>query len=1491
MGEVQLPSIWGEHSQAVFEPVIVRGRLVTVLMDVPAEWNEKLLSLDFKRSGASWVRIGAMAQAEYQFLSPEISLVAMRADRAFDSTNDDHYEAPVPVDLADAVLHLWQRQRSAIGTALLIEQGEQFTDGAIWSTIETLLDGGRTPAVDTLLRLSASKLASLGRLTPEAEAYAKAASQELEVHMPTAMVVGKLLVAKGEAVSWTEGGAHKEGRAASDLKSGDRGFWAYDGAPIYVGGYTAHPPVWIAAENLRTSPPAPAIQNALQPEALVEVAQEVVAPLAIQGTQEDFQLLEQYCLSLMNRDPVMNWNGGQHPFVQNLENAGKGESAERFRSFFSGIAANLTRKTAEHFEGIPLEFRLCISREASSDGNQVIRYGVTINVKGVPGYLAAEQNPAFVFLEDDFETPPASQPLRTLDFSKADEAYQLLSSRRKVFLDAAKSYSAALGEVGVIIPSLLLDQQLPAFWKSLSAQLEGQVTEAALLDVLAATYKARPYLDIDFLRRRSGTPVFEGSARAFDADDGGRFEIQITQSSLIGITLADASRHISGAVGEDWLAESKPDLKKVEAYLVSLEARGAKLPTEIAAKLPSQKIDKTVSFGIAHYLDRDEAVSAYNDLLEALAPQVASHQASELEHLRKSATSADLADRFRQVPEKLKQMPKAELEARIKAELHKNLGPFGKYPETRQKRIVEWVVGALREGGVQGVVVAGAKQHYWYDKVQFTAEMLSQSREAEMGFALANYMDRLRGRKQGCYIDGVSIADPDLAAHVNGEGPTTFSKEKSSEGVYSDTGVVAGFAAKDIRGLGRSVLLEHASLMNDGQKTKYLTKDLIWPRKSLLELREKVTDVKSAFFYDLIWRSLPKAPKSNAWAHVQAFISLVAGLRSDLDEAVLKPFTSSSGESFHSLAVKALDELFAEPGVKRFYGGERLKAYGTRFDNFSSVLSHDQLMREASEADWSQVVKDRERAKPKPVSNRVTRNEIVRIGPDYRNGQSVTPEDFIRTFGFSGVEYGNYTSLAEREKNLNFAYDSMMDFVRILGWEPMLLSLGGRLGLCFGSRGHGGRSAPNAHFEPANMAINLTRMRGDGCLAHEYFHAIANHFGKIATGAGTDLLDSFASPLMYPGAVPPVTPMGRLRAEVLSGFHNLIVAIMRAPGDSADADDLSQYTRRSSMLASAIAADEKKDKYWSLPSEMFARAMEVWFKQRLDSAQEQNDYLVADSKAATGGVYPTTEHMDRISVYADRWVSAIQVEMQVVNHNYLGQVSMPVLFSQQGAKSPMSRADLFELADAELTRLFGRMRPGLSVHEFADASAGYYDLAAHLLALNPGRADRGTFYHEAWHAAHATLLRTDEQLLLAEVFKPGTPLVDQLEAVLRDEGMYSALDDLSLGTLEIQAYAFQMWELGKFTFGNESGEGSFNRVDEFISGVECCADLLGGAQAAQRLFERFRSGELGVREPKVTLQQEMSLVDAEWDDGNLLVWNVQLESGAPSRPPSRGMQM
>lgn len=1487
MGEVQLPSIWGEHEQAAFEPIVIRGRLVTVLSDEPSEWHDRLQSLGFRRSGESWVRLGAMAQAEYQYLSPEISMVAMRPERAFIAVNEDRIEAPVPYDLADAVLSLWQRQRTAVGAALSFEHGERFSDGAIWSVVETLLDGGRSPAVDSLLRLAATKMASEGLLSPEADAYCRDAEFE---GLPTDLespVGHKLLVARGEVVTWSSQDEVRQGRSADDFAIGDRGLWVYEGAPIFAGGYAAHPPVWVGAEQIVL-----ASERTVQ----VEVPQatesaEQSYQLTLPGEPDDFHLLEQYCQSLYNRDPVMTWNAGDNPFMQSLKNAGREDSAERFKAWFGNIEGALKRKTDEYFDGIPLEFRLCISKEMSSDEAMSVRYGVTIRAVGEQGYLTAAQNPAFVFLEDDLDTPPGSQVNRSLDFSKCDEIQTLYSSRRRLFVEAAKKYSESLGSKDVIVPSYLLDQHLPEFWKSVAQKAGGQVTEESLVGILAATYKGRPYLDVDFIRRRSGAPVFEGSSRVFDTGSGGRFEIQLTTSTLLGITLADASKHVSGAWADSWNPSQREGIKKYESYLVSVEAVSAEIPAPAALLLPNTKKEGAKTFSVAHFNERDAAVEAYNEILKELTPDVAKHHTSEIENLRKSASSADLADRFRQVPGKLRKMDDKELSARVRAELHLNFNPFPKYSSLGQEKIVSWVVGALREDGNQGVVLAGAKRHYWYKKVPFTSEMLSQSREAELGFALANYMDALRGRKQGVYVDGVAIADAELVAHVNGDNAAALTKEKVTDGVYSDTGVVAGFAAKDIRGLGRSVLLEHASVMSDGQKTKYITKDLIWPKKSLLELKEQVADVRSAFFYDLIWRSLPKKPKSNSWSHVQAFISLVAGLRSDLDEAVKKPFQSSHvGENFVTCATQSLTELYDDPGIRRFYTAEKLKGYSARLDQFAGVLANKNLMRDAGEADWSEIVKIKERAKAKPVSNRVTRDEVIRVGPDYRNGKSVTPEDFIRTFGFSGVEYGNYTSLSEREKNLNFAFDSMMDFVRVLGWEPMVLSLGGRLGLCFGSRGYGGRRAPNAHFEPANRAINLTRMRGDGSLAHEYFHAIANHFGRIATGAPTDLLDSFASPLLVPGSVPAVTPMGRLRAEVLTGFHNLIVAIMRAPENDSNVEDISLYTRRSPMLASAIAADEKKDRYWSLPSEMFARAMEIWFKQRLDLENEQNDYLVASSKGATGGVYPTADHMVRIDHFAEKWLAAIRAEMEIVNHNYLGETPIPVLFSTQRAKAPISRADLFDLADAELTRLFGQMRPGLKVEEREQAYSGFYSLASHLMVLNAANADRGTFYHEAWHAAHNTLLRTDEQLLLAEVFKPGTPIVERLVAVLKEEGMYSAVDDLGEGTLEIQAYAFQMWEAGKFSFGDMEGESSFTRVDSFISGVETCADLLGGPTAALRIFERFKSGDLSDRSAMSVAHHEAPLVDAEWDDGSTVVWNFQPDSGVEHRPRYSGMR-
>jgi hypothetical protein len=122
-----------------------------------------------------------------------------------------------------------------------------------------------------------------------------------------------------------------------------------------------------------------------------------------------------------------------------------------------------------------------------------------------------------------------------------------------------------------------------------------------------------------------------------------------------------------------------------------------------------------------------------------------------------------------------------------------------------------------------------------------------------------------------------------------------------------------------------------------------------------------------------------------------------------------------------------------------------------------------------------------------------------RQGPDQRGGD-VSPENFLETFGFRGVQFGNYVEGPRRQAELNRAYDALTDLAEVLGCAPCALSLGGTLGLAFGARGRGGKGAAAAHYEPDQVVINLTKTNGAGSLAHEWFHALDNHLARRAGG-------------------------------------------------------------------------------------------------------------------------------------------------------------------------------------------------------------------------------------------------------------------------------------------------------------------------------------------------------------------------------------------------------
>lgn len=123
-------------------------------------------------------------------------------------------------------------------------------------------------------------------------------------------------------------------------------------------------------------------------------------------------------------------------------------------------------------------------------------------------------------------------------------------------------------------------------------------------------------------------------------------------------------------------------------------------------------------------------------------------------------------------------------------------------------------------------------------------------------------------------------------------------------------------------------------------------------------------------------------------------------------------------------------------------------------------------------------------------------SDDVRNGKDHRAGKDITTEQFANTFGFRAVEFGNWVNQGkdyhDRADLINKAYDAFCDLADFLGVEKTFIGLGGTLAIAFGSRGKGKASA---HYERGFKVINLTKTRGNGTLAHEWFHAYDNYVG------------------------------------------------------------------------------------------------------------------------------------------------------------------------------------------------------------------------------------------------------------------------------------------------------------------------------------------------------------------------------------------------------------
>ncbi|CAN5813034.1 hypothetical protein BH20PSE1_BH20PSE1_00880 [soil metagenome] len=447
------------------------------------------------------------------------------------------------------------------------------------------------------------------------------------------------------------------------------------------------------------------------------------------------------------------------------------------------------------------------------------------------------------------------------------------------------------------------------------------------------------------------------------------------------------------------------------------------------------------------------------------------------------------------------------------------------------------------------------------------------------------------------------------------EKPTPAAKEAIK---HEDvTGEKIGGSRADIW-KARGLRLSDLEGMSGGEEAQYVTKDNVWPATDYAKLIEDGADPKAAALVKILRDRLAAKPKKDTPEGRRHYVEMLGHVREELEKV-------KTVEDVR----KVSDHVFAKIGwthgddVKRARGNLRereiidemrakaFSVYKTRKNPLTVTYSDQQkavelvdagwpkktaratrfIIREATDGTFRVVDKNTHRVQSKDLKTkedatawieaqykrakdtlpeRPHLDEVHRTGEDRRAGRDVTGDDFLKDFGFRGVEHGLWAAQDERQKALNLAYDALHDMAGVLGVPPKALSLNGTLGLAFGARGSG-RFA--AHYEPGKLVINLTKIRGAGTLSHEWAHGLDHYFGELGR------------PNSYQGAArgasgwykrQRLVDRANLRPEMAKSFDNLMGAIFERHQTQAEAVRDQELTVERSQAA--IAKQEERVK-------------------------------------------------------------------------------------------------------------------------------------------------------------------------------------------------------------------------------------------------------------------------------------------------------------------------
>lgn len=257
----------------------------------------------------------------------------------------------------------------------------------------------------------------------------------------------------------------------------------------------------------------------------------------------------------------------------------------------------------------------------------------------------------------------------------------------------------------------------------------------------------------------------------------------------------------------------------------------------------------------------------------------------------------------------------------------------------------------------------------------------------------------------------------------------------------------------------------------------------------------------------------------------------------------------------------AIDEIAVSRNVNEHPTTRAWMALGERFSRIltgksESFSGHRVNVASGRVKDWSWA--DKGGSAPRATKKGATFQLLVADKIERVGGREVKIDSTMAlkdAFGFRDVQSGNWVlkDPVSAQFHVQKSAEAITDLADLIGFEPEKFAMKGRLALAFGARGTGnaGGHSAMAHYEPVERVINITKMKGGGSLAHEWFHAFDNMMPEAMGVAGSGVGDFVTANSELSKKLPAEVnaALVNLRRVMTEGEHQVTESRVITPAD------------------------------------------------------------------------------------------------------------------------------------------------------------------------------------------------------------------------------------------------------------------------------------------------------------------------------------------------------